>query len=131
VASALPALLRAAKLQKRAARVGFDWPDLRPVLAKLREEIDELEQEIADDGASPARLAEEVGDVLFVCANIARHAGIDPETALRAANAKFDRRFRRIEALLAEAGKTPEQSSLEEMDRLWDRVKAEERHASS
>ena len=130
VASALPALSRAAKLQKRAARVGFDWPDLRPVLAKLREEIDEFERELSDDGASPARLEDEVGDVLFVCANIARHAGVDPETALGAANAKFDRRFRRIEALLAEAGKTPEQSSLEEMDRLWERAKAEERNAS-
>jgi MazG family protein len=127
VARALPALSRAAKLQKRAARVGFDWPSLRPVLAKLREEIDELDQ-IAEGGM--ARLAEEVGDVLFACANVARHAGVDPETALRAANAKFERRFRRVEALLAEAGKTPEQSSLDEMDRLWDRAKAEERDPS-
>ncbi len=127
VAHALPALARAAKLQKRAARVGFDWPDLRPVLAKMREELDELETELDDDGAPPERLAEEVGDVLFVCANIARHAGVDAEVALRAANEKFDRRFRRIEALLAEAGKTPEQSTLEEMDRFWDQAKAEER----
>ena len=125
VARALPALARAVKLQRRAARVGFDWPDLRPVLAKLREELDELEAELDSDGAAPERLADEVGDVLFVCANIARHAGIDAEVALRACNAKFERRFARIEALLAEAGRTPDQASLEEMDALWDRAKAE------
>jgi MazG family protein len=127
VARALPALSRAVKLQKRAARVGFDWPDLRPVLAKMREELDELEAELDDDGAPPERLAEEVGDVLFVCANIARHAGVDAETALRACNAKFERRFARIEALLADAGRTPEDASLEEMDALWNRAKAEEK----
>jgi ATP diphosphatase len=125
VARALPALARAVKLQKRAARVGFDWPDLRPVLAKLREELDEFEAELDSDGAAPERLADEVGDVLFVCANIARHAGVDAEVALRACNAKFERRFARIEAWLAEAGRTPDQSSLEEMDALWDRAKAE------
>lgn len=125
VARALPALARAVKLQKRAARVGFDWPDLRPVLAKLREELDELEAELDSDGAAPERLAEEVGDVLFVCANIARHAGVDAEVALRACNARFERRFARVEALLAEAGRTPDQASLDEMDALWDRAKAE------
>ena len=127
VARALPALARAVKLQRRAARVGFDWPDLRPVIAKMREELDELEAELDADGAPPERLAEEVGDVLFVCANIARHAGVDAEVALRSTNEKFERRFRRIEALLAESGKTPEESTLEEMDRLWDQAKAEER----
>ena len=129
VAHALPALSRAVKLQKRAARVGFDWPDLRPVLAKMREELDELEAELDSDGAPPERLAEEMGDVLFVCANIARHAGVDAEAALRGCNAKFERRFARIEALFADAGRTPEQASLEEMDALWDRAKAEERGA--
>jgi len=127
VARALPALARAIKLQKRAARVGFDWPDLRPVLAKMREELDELEAELDADGAPPERLTDEVGDVLFVCANIARHAGVDAEVALRTTNEKFERRFRRIEALLTERGKSPEQSTLEEMDKLWDQAKAEER----
>jgi ATP diphosphatase len=130
VARALPALSRAVKLQKRAARVGFDWPDLRPVLAKMREELDELEAELDDDGAPPERLADEVGDVLFVCANIARHAGVDAETALKACNAKFERRFARIEALLADADRTPEDASLEEMDALWNRAKAEEKAPS-
>lgn len=129
VARALPALSRAHKLQRRAARVGFDWPDLKPVLAKLREELDELEAELESVGAPPRRLADEMGDVLFVCANIARHAGIDPEAALRGTNAKFERRFRRIEEWLTADGRTPEQASLEEMDRLWERAKSEERAA--
>jgi ATP diphosphatase len=102
---------------------------VRPVLAKLREELDELEAELdREDGARlHARLADEVGDLLFVCANLARHAGVDPEAALRGTNDKFERRFRRIEALLAEAGKRPEDCTLDELDRLWDRAKAEER----
>ena len=124
VALALPALSRAAKLQRRAARVGFDWPDIAPILAKLREEIAELEAEIG--GNSPARAAEEMGDVLFACVNLARRLGADPEDALRAANAKFERRFRRVEALLAAAGRTPEQAGLEETDRLWEQAKLEE-----
>ena len=129
VARALPALARAAKLQRRAARVGFDWPEVRPVLAKVREEIDEVEVEldrVADAEAARARLADEVGDVLFACANLARHAGVDPESALRGANDKFERRFRRIEALLAAAGKRAEDCTLAELDRLWTRAKAEE-----
>ncbi len=126
VARALPALSRAVKLQKRAARVGFDWPDLRPVLDKLREELEELEAEVASDGAPPERLADEVGDLMFVCANIARHAGVDAESALRGANDKFERRFRRIESLLAETGKRAEDSTLAELDALWDRAKEEE-----
>jgi MazG family protein len=125
VARALPALSRAVKLQKRAARVGFDWPDLRPVLDKLREELEELEAEVAGDGTPPERLADEVGDLLFVCANIARHAGVDAETALRGANDKFERRFRRIESLLVESGKRAEDSTLAELDALWDRAKDE------
>jgi len=127
VARALPALSRAVKLQKRAARVGFDWPGLGPVLDKLHEELAELEAEVvAEDDALPERLAEEVGDLLFVCANIARHAGVDAEAALRGANNKFESRFRRIEAFLAEAGKRAEDSSLAELDTLWNRAKDEE-----
>jgi len=127
VARALPALSRAVKLQKRAARVGFDWPGLGPVLDKLHEELAELEAEVvAEDDALPERLAEEVGDLLFVCANIARHAGVDAEAALRGANDKFESRFRRIEAFLAEAGKRAEDSSLAELDTLWNRAKDEE-----
>ncbi len=126
VTAALPALTRALKLQDRAARVGFDWPDLAPVLAKIEEELAELRDAMAD-GGEPARLADELGDVLFVYANLARHLKIDPEAALRGANAKFERRFRRIEALLAEAGRRPGEAGLEEMDRLWDQAKREER----
>jgi MazG family protein len=126
VALALPALLRAIKLQNRAARVGFDWPNLVPVLDKLREELGEIEHEITQ-GGSPDRIEDEVGDFLFVVANVARHLGIDPEAALRRTNGKFERRFRRIEELLAQKGKTPPDSSLEEMDALWDQAKAEEK----
>jgi len=128
---AFPALTRAVKLQHKAARVGFDWPSLAPVFAKAKEEIAELEEAIADggelDGAASEAVTEEFGDLLFVMANVARHLKIDPETALRAANAKFVRRFRRIEALLAADGRMPAQSTLAEMDRLWDQAKAEER----
>ncbi len=126
VATALPALTRAKKLQARAARVGFDWPVTAAVIDKIDEEIEELRAEF-DDGADKDRITDEIGDLLFACVNLARHAGIDPEGALRQGNAKFERRFRRIEAMLEETGRTPDQSSLEEMDRLWDAVKAEER----
>ncbi|MHA1523996.1 MAG: nucleoside triphosphate pyrophosphohydrolase [Alphaproteobacteria bacterium] len=120
VAVALPALTRAVKLQKRAARVGFDWPDLQPVLAKAREELDEFEAALKAD---PDHQAEEIGDLLFVCANLARHANIDPEAALAAANRKFIRRFAHIERRLAEKGSSPENSTLAEMDALWDEAK--------
>lgn len=126
VTNALPALTRATKLQNRAARVGFDWPDIRQVMDKLEEETAEIEAEIAQ-GAPIERMEDEIGDLLFVAVNLARHAGIDAETAARRANAKFERRFRRIEALLAESGRTPEQATLEEMDALWDRAKEEEK----
>ncbi|HET7851318.1 MAG TPA: nucleoside triphosphate pyrophosphohydrolase [Methyloceanibacter sp.] len=124
---ALPALTRAVKLQKKAARVGFDWPSLAPVLAKLEEEIAELKSAIADKKS--AKVTEEFGDLLFVVANVARHLGVDPEGALRDANAKFVRRFRSIEAALRAEGRTPEDATLEEMDQLWDEAKAAETKA--
>lgn len=122
----LPGLTRAVKLQNKAARVGFDWPDLAPVLAKMKEELGELEAEIAGAEAHE-KIEEEFGDLLFVVANVARHLKIDPEAALRLANQKFMRRFRYIEAQLAAQGRAPEQSSLAEMDALWDEAKAKER----
>ena len=132
----MPALTRAIKLQDKAAKVGFDWPSLAPVFDKMREEISEL-AEVATPadprGAkdrSPARLAkveEEFGDLLFVMANVARHLEIDPEAALRAANQKFVRRFHHIETRLAERDSSPAQSTLAEMDALWDEAKRDER----
>jgi len=126
---ALPALLRAEKLQKRAARVGFDWPDARQVLDKLEEEIGELRAEI-DQGGTPARVADEVGDLLFVLVNLARHLKVDPETALRGCNAKFERRFNFIEASLAAEGRAPKDATLDEMEELWVRAKKAERERS-
>ncbi|NEY89273.1 nucleoside triphosphate pyrophosphohydrolase [Tabrizicola oligotrophica] len=125
VAMGLPALTRAVKLQNRAARVGFDWPSTDEVLAKLREEMAELVEAREHHGA--AQVFEEFGDLLFVMANLARHMKLDPEAALRAANAKFTRRFGRIEDWLAEAGKAPSGSDLAEMDALWNRAKAEDK----
>lgn len=121
----LPALARAAKLTKRAARVGFDWPSTDEVFDKFVEEVAELRAEIAAGDLDKAR--EEVGDLLFVMANLGRKLGVEPEDALRGANAKFVRRFAFIEAELAKDGRTPEQSDLAEMDRLWDAAKAAER----
>ncbi len=125
VALGLPALTRAVKLQKRAARVGFDWPSTDEVVAKIAEEAAELVE--ARERLTATEVEEEFGDLLFVMANLARHLKVDPEAALRAANAKFARRFGRIEDWLAQAGKTPEQSDLAEMDALWNRAKAEEK----
>lgn len=125
VAIGLPALLRAYKLQKRAARVGFDWPDIGDVIAKITEEAAELVE--ARDTLSQAEVEEEFGDLMFVMANLGRHLGLEPEAALRAANAKFTRRFQGVEARLAARGKTPADSNLSEMDALWDLVKADER----
>ena len=121
----LPALLRAKKLQKRAARVGFDWPSSDQVLDKIVEEAAELVE--ARETLSQTEVEEEFGDLLFVMVNLGRHLGIESETALRAANAKFTRRFESIEAALAAQGKTPEQSNLEEMDALWDAAKLQEK----
>lgn len=119
----LPSLTRADKLQRRAARVGFDWPELAPVFGKIREELGELEQEISAR-SDAARLSDELGDVLFAVANLARKLGVDPEQALRGTNHKFERRFRHVETRLGEQGRKPEQVSLEEMDGYWDEAKA-------
>jgi len=125
VAVGLPALMRAVKLQKRAARVGFDWPHAGHVLDKIAEETRELVE--ARDTLTQTEIDEEFGDLLFVMANLARHLKVDPEAALRDANAKFTRRFRAIEAALAERGKRPEDSDLAEMDALWDAAKVTEK----
>jgi len=125
VAAGLPALLRAVKLQKRAARVGFDWPQTTQVLDKIREECAELVE--AKEDLSHAEVEEELGDLLFVMANLARHLDVEPEAALRAANAKFTRRFNVIEDALAEDGRTPSDASLAEMDALWDAAKQGEK----
>jgi ATP diphosphatase len=127
VPAGLPALTRAVKLQNKAAKVGFDWPSLAPVLDKLKEELAELEEAIADTQArDQGKTQEEFGDLLFVVANVARHLKIDPDAALRAANEKFTRRFQAIERRLAAEGRTPAQSTLAEMDGLWDEAKAAE-----
>jgi nucleoside triphosphate diphosphatase len=121
---ALPGLTRAIKLQARAATVGFDWDDARLVLEKLREETAELESAL--EGGKPRDLQEEIGDVLFALANLARHVRVDPEAAIRAANGKFERRFRFIEDELARKGKTPAAAGLEEMEVLWNMAKQRE-----
>jgi MazG family protein len=125
VAVALPALTRALKLSQRAARVGFVWPSIDEVLDKLAEEIAELKAELAAGDTAKAR--EELGDILFVCANIARELEVDPEAALRGANAKFVRRFEFIEARLREAARSPAESTLAEMEALWQAAKVAEK----
>ena len=125
VATGLPALTRAVKLQSRAARVGFDWPDISHVVNKLIEEAQELSE--ARDRLSEAEISDEFGDMMFVLANLARHLKIDPEAALRGANFKFIRRFNRVEELLRRSGKTFELSDLAEMDGLWNQAKFEEK----
>ena len=122
VPAALPALTRAIKLQEKASKVGFDWNDARLVLAKIREECDEVEEALDRD--DKAHVAEEIGDVLFAVANLARHARTDAESALRQTNAKFERRFRHIEQRLEAQGKVLGAASLQEMDALWDEAKA-------
>jgi ATP diphosphatase len=124
-----PALARALKLQRKASTVGFDWNDPRAVLAKIREEADEIEAAL--DRKDASELFEETGDLLFVLVNLARHVGADPEMALRAANAKFERRFAYIEGALAAKGRTLGEASLEEMDALWNEAKGKEAQSSS
>ncbi|MCW3150222.1 nucleoside triphosphate pyrophosphohydrolase [Stutzerimonas stutzeri] len=128
VPNALPALSRAAKLQKRAAQVGFDWPEALPVVDKLREELGEVLEAMSEN--DPQAIAEELGDLLFVVVNLARHLKVDPENALRAANGKFERRFRFIEQALREAGRPIENCDLEELDALWGAAKKAERELS-
>jgi len=122
---ALPALTRALKLQNKAGSVGFDWNDARAVLAKIREEADEIEAAL--DAGDRADAAKEVGDLLFAMVNLARHLATDPEGVLRATNLKFERRFASIERALAARGKKPQDATLEEMDALWDAAKAAEK----
>jgi len=124
IPASLPELKHAEKLQKRAGRVGFDWPEAGQVLDKIDEEVAEIKEAMAA-GAGPAKLADEIGDLLFACVNLARKVNIDPGMALRGTNLKFERRFRRIEELLAVHGKTPAQASLDEMEALWVQAKRE------
>jgi MazG family protein len=129
VTPGLPGLTRAVKLQNRAARVGFDWPDIKPVIEKIKEELQELEDEI-ESGKLEA-MSEEFGDFLFVVANLARHLKLDPEDRLRAANRKFEKRFSRMEALLEAEGKVLQDCDLATMDTAWDRAKAEEKTSTA
>lgn len=130
VIAGLPALLRAVKLQKRAARVGFDWPEASQVLDKIAEEVAEIRHEMTS-GGGPGRLRDEVGDLLFAVVNLARHLDVDPEGALRGTNLKFERRFRRVEALLAADGRDAKDASLDEMEALWVQAKDEEKQAKT
>lgn len=125
----LPALSRAAKLSRRAARAGFDWPDTGGVLAKLREELAEVEEAL--DAGDVGHAADEVGDLLFAAVNLARTLGVDPEGCLRGTNRRFEQRFRYIEQALADQGLRPEQASLEHMDRLWCEAKQQSRQAAA
>jgi len=122
---ALPALVRAAKLQRRAARVGFDWPEAVQVLDKIAEEISEVRAEL-ESGRAPERVRDEVGDLLFALVNLARHLEVDAEAALRQTNAKFERRFRAIESALRARGRSLEDASLDEMEVLWQQTKQDE-----
>lgn len=123
IAVTLPAIVRAAKLQKRAARVGFDWPDITAVIAKMHEETGELLEALEEEPDNMARLQDEVGDILFVASNIARKVGVEPESALLACNRKFEKRFHYIEETLAKDGRTVDEASLDEMEQLWQDAK--------
>lgn len=129
VSLALPSLPRAIKLQKRAAQVGFDWPEALPVVDKVREELDEVLEAMSEN--DPEAISEEIGDLLFVVCNLARHLKIDPESALRAANGKFERRFRFIEQALREAGRAMQDCPLEELDALWGEAKKLEKQQAA
>ena len=126
VDASLSALAHAEEFQRRVAAVGFDWPQVDQVLEKIEEELGEIRHEI-DVGAGHDRLEDEIGDLLFVCVNLARHLKVNSERALQRANVKFARRFRRIEEMLSQRGRRPDESTLEEMDDLWNQVKSEER----
>lgn len=123
VAVGLPAMTRAAKLQKRAARTGFDWPDIEGVVQKVEEELAELREALASGDRDHAR--EELGDLMFSCVNVARHLQVEPETALRHCNRKFEQRFNVVEQLLSESGRNPADASLEELDQLWEAAKVQ------
>ncbi len=125
VAAGLPALMRAIKLQRRAARVGFDWPHARGVLVKIREELTEIKSEMDADGP-PERIRDEIGDLLFAVVNLARHLDVDPEASLRHANAKFERRFRQVEARLTATGHNAAEVGLDALEAIWQQVKAAE-----
>jgi len=127
IAATLPGLTRAVKLQEKAATVGFDWDDVALVIGKVREEADEVAEAVASGDRDAVE--DEIGDLLCAVANLARHAGVDPEAAVRRSNSKFERRFRSIEQQLAEIGKTPAESDLDEMDSLWNRAKELEQRA--
>ncbi|MDF0534541.1 nucleoside triphosphate pyrophosphohydrolase [Shewanella yunxiaonensis] len=127
IPNALPALTRAAKIQKRVARVGFDWGELSPVVDKVREELDEVIVEAQTSPQIPQKVQEEVGDLLFAAVNLARHLGVNPEEALRQANHKFERRFRGVEQRVHESGKAFEEHSLMSLDQYWEQVKQQER----
>jgi len=126
IANALPALTRAVKLQKRAAQVGFDWPTITPVFDKILEEIDEVKQEI-DIENNKQRIEEEIGDLLFACTNLARHAHVNPESALRRSNRKFENRFSQMEAIAAENALVIDHLKIDQWEQLWNQVKIEEK----
>jgi len=126
IAATLPALARAEKLQRRAAKAGFDWPDIYGVEEKIHEELAEVKEALRASPPEQEAIAEEIGDLLFACANLARHAGVDAEGALRAANRKFEYRFRAIEEALMREGRSPEEVPLEELDALWEAAKRAE-----
>ncbi|KGQ59426.1 nucleoside triphosphate pyrophosphohydrolase [Gallibacterium anatis] len=124
---ALPSLLRAAKLQKRCAKVGFDWSELEPTIQKVEEELQEVRDEILKQPQNPQAIEEEIGDLLFATVNVARHLKLNPEEALRKANLKFERRFRQVEQRILDSGRQLEQVSLAEMDLIWDQIKRQEK----
>lgn len=131
VTPGLPALTRAVKLQRRAARVGFDWTEPEPILDKIREELDELAAEVSATAPDDERIREEFGDFLFAAANLARRLHMDPEQALRDANRKFERRFQAVEERLWQSGRQAQDCSLAELDAEWNAVKAQERQGGS